>query len=119
MAVDTARKALGSALNGFVFSNLPLADELVSYSGKDLLSDFRKRFGEPQSGFPVVPISFEASRIFDLALNSGKEPVEFLASTKFTGGFVPSFHFDEHGAVQGINFQMQKVENNKLVLIKD
>jgi len=118
-ASDTARKALGSALNGFVFSNLPLADELVTESGKELLSDFRKRFGEPQSGFPVVPISFEAFRIFDLALSSGKEPVEFLASTKFTGGFVPSFHFDEHGAVQGINFQMQKVENDKVVLIKD
>jgi branched-chain amino acid transport system substrate-binding protein len=118
-ASDTARKALGSALNGFVFSNLPLADELVTDSGKELLSDFRKRFGEPQSGFPVVPISFEAFRIFDLALSSGKEPVEFLASTKFAGGFVPSFHFDEHGAVQGINFQMQKVENDKVVLIKD
>jgi branched-chain amino acid transport system substrate-binding protein len=118
-ASETARNALGSSLNGFVFSNLPLADELVTASGKELLADFRRQFGEPQSGFPVVPISFEAFRIFDLALSSGKEPLEFLASTKFTGGFVPSFHFDEHGAVQGINFQMQKIENNEVVLLKD
>jgi hypothetical protein len=87
--------------------------------GRELLGDFRRRFGEPQSGFPVVPLSFEIFRIFDLALSSGKDPLEFISSTTFTGGFVPSFHFDEHGAVQGINFQMQRVENDKVVLIKD
>lgn len=114
-ASETARKALGSSLNGFVFSNLPLADQLVTESGKLLLAEFRKRFGEPQSGYPVVPISFEAFRIFDLAMSSGKDPRDFIASTKFTGGFVPDFYFDQHGAVQGINFQMQRVENGEVI----
>lgn len=112
-------KALGESVNGFVFSNLPVADEIITEKGKDVLAEFRKRFGEPQSGFPVVPISFEAYRIFDLAISSGKPPLEFLKTTKFSGGFVPDFHFDEHGAVQGINFQMQKIENGKVVVLKD
>ncbi len=118
-ASETTRKVLGSALNGAVFVNLPLADDLVTESGRALLLEFRKRFGEPQAGFPVVPLTFEAFRVLDLAISSGRNPTEFLRLTKFSGGFVPNFHFDEHGAVQGINFQMQKVENGKVVLIKD
>jgi ABC-type branched-subunit amino acid transport system substrate-binding protein len=118
-ASDTARKALGAALNGFIFANLPLADELVTARGKKALKEFRSRFGEPQSGFPVVPFTLEAYRIFDLALKSGKDPVQFFATTKFTGGFIPDFHFDEHGAVQGIEFEMQRIENDKVVVVRE
>jgi ABC-type branched-subunit amino acid transport system substrate-binding protein len=118
-ASDTARKSLGAALNGFVFSNLPLSDQLVTASGKEMMREFRRRFGEPQSGFPVVPISFEAFRIFDIAMSSGKDPVEFISSAQFTGGFVPGFSFDEHGAVRGIGFQMQRIEGETIVPMSD
>jgi ABC-type branched-subunit amino acid transport system substrate-binding protein len=118
-AADVGRKALGAALNEFVFANLPIANEIVTASGKEMLTAFKNRFGEPQSGFPVVPMSFEAFRIFDLALNSGKDPMDFISSTKFTGGFIPPFDFDEHGAVRGINFQMQKIENERVVTLTE
>jgi len=112
-------KELGNEVNGFVYSNLPLADNLVTPKGKELLSEFRKRFGEPQSGFPVVPTSFEAFRVFDLAIQSGSDPVEYLSKNKFSGGFLPDFYFDEHGAVQGINFEMQKIVDGKIVVINE
>lgn len=115
-ASATVLKELGDAVNGFIFANLPLSDELVTPEGKLLLDEFRKRFGEPQSGFPVVPTSLEAFRIFDLALQS-KNPQKFLLNNKFSGGFIPDYYFDEHGAVQGINFQMQKIEDGKVVVI--
>lgn len=118
-ASAVVRKALGEEVNGFIFANLPVSDELVTEKGKEVLAEFRRRYGEPQSGFPVVPISFEAYRVFDLAISSGKPPLEFLKTTKFSGGFIPDFYFDEYGAVQGINFQMQKIENGKVIVLKD
>lgn len=118
-ASAVVRKALGEEVNGFIFANLPVSDELVTEKGKEVLAEFRGRYGEPQSGFPVVPISFEAFRIFDLAISSGKPPLEFLKTTKFSGGFIPDFYFDEYGSVQGINFQMQKIENGKVIVLRD
>lgn len=109
--------ALGSDMNGFLFANLPMAEELMTQSGKELMAEFKKRYGEPQSGFPVVPITFEAFRALDLALQSGKNPRDYLAETKFSGGYLPAWHFDPHGAVQGIGFQMQKIESGKVVTI--
>lgn len=112
-------KELGTDLNGFIYANLPLADNLVTAEGRELLKEFRTRFGEPQSGFSVVPTSFEAFRVFDLAIQSGKAPLEFLSETKFSGGFLPDFYFDEHGAVQGIKFEMQKIVDGKIVILPE
>jgi branched-chain amino acid transport system substrate-binding protein len=112
-------KELRSEVDGFIYSNLPLADDLMTAKGKELLQEFRRRFGEPQSGFPVVPTTFEAFRVLDLAVQSGTDPVAYLSKNKFSGGFLPDFYFDEHGAVQGINFEMQKIVDGKVVVIKE
>lgn len=118
-ASSVAQKALGKSLNGFVFSNLPLTDNLVTERGKGILQEFRQRFGEPQSGFPVAAVSFEAYRIFDLAVHSGQNPAEFLKGKVFSDGFLPSYSFDEYGAVRGIDFEMQTIKDEKVVLLKD
>jgi hypothetical protein len=54
-----------------------------------------------------------------MAVSSGKDPVEFLSSTKFSGGLVPDFYFDQYGAVQGINFEMQRIDNGNVVRIHE
>jgi ABC-type branched-subunit amino acid transport system substrate-binding protein len=118
-ASSVAQKALGKSLNGFIFSNLPLVDNLVSERGNEVLQEFRRRFGEPKSGFPVAPISFEAYRILDLAIRSGKDPSEFLKSKEFNDGLLPPYSFDEHGAVRGIDFEMQAIADEKVVVLKD
>jgi ABC-type branched-subunit amino acid transport system substrate-binding protein len=118
-ASAVALKALGKSLNGFIFSNLPPTDDLVSERGKPVLQEFRKRFGEPKSGFPVAAISFEAYRIFDLAINSGQDPSTFLMNKEFKDGFLPNYSFDRYGAVQGINFEMQTIENERVSILKD
>jgi ABC-type branched-subunit amino acid transport system substrate-binding protein len=116
-AAKVAKEALGGLLEGFEFANLPLNESIVTAKGREVLETFKKRFGEPNSGFPVVPLTLESFRIFDMALSSGREPAEYLSSTKFSGGLVPDFHFDEHGAVQGINFDMQRIDNGNPVTI--
>jgi branched-chain amino acid transport system substrate-binding protein len=117
-ASETPRTALGTSLNGITFVNLPHADELVTPEGKVLMTEFRKRFGEPQAGFPIVPLTFEAFRVLDAAIRRGESPREWIASTRFSGGFIPDFHFATHGAVQGIGFQMQRIEDGKVVVLK-
>jgi len=118
-ASAVAQQALGETLDGIIFCNLPALDDLMTTTGKELLAEFRKRYGEPQSGFPVVPTSFEAFQVLDAAIQSGRDPTQFLATTKFKGEFIPDFYFDQNGAVQGIDFQIQKIENGKVVVLKD
>ncbi len=111
-------QALGGAVNGIEFANLPLNDQLVTESGAVLLKEFKTRYGEPQSGFPVVPMALESFRLLDLALNSKVDPIEFLKKGNFQDGFIPTYHFDEDGAVAGIGFQMQRIDAGKVVVIK-
>jgi len=116
-AAKVAKDTLGGLLEGFVFANLPLNESIVTAKGREVLEAFKKRFGEPNSGFPVVPLTLESFRVFDIALSSGRDPVEFLSATKFSGGLVPNFYFDQYGAVQGINFEMQRIDQGKAVTI--
>lgn len=110
--------AVGSKINGYRYCNLPVSDDLVTPAGKELMAKFRARFGEPQSGFPVVPSALESFRLLDLAINSGMPPADFLRSNKFSGGYIPEYWFD-HGAIQGIPFQMQFIENGKAKTLRD
>ena len=110
--------ALGSKVNGFKYCNLPITDELVTGRGKELMKKFRARYGEPQSGFPVVPTALESLRLLDVALQSGTTPADFLRSKKFTDGVIPTYWF-EHGAIQGIGFQMQEVRDGKVIALTD
>lgn len=110
--------ALGSKVNGYKYCNLPISDDLVTARGKEFLAKFRARFGEPQSGFPVVPSAVESFRLLDLAIQSGQPPADFLRSKKFSDGFIPEYWFD-HGAIQGIDFQMQVVRDGKVEVLKD
>jgi len=63
-------------------------------------------------------VSFEAYRVLDMALSSERDPKSFIASTKFKDGFINEFFFDEHGAVQGITFEMQRIEAGKVVRMR-
>lgn len=43
-ASSVAQEALGKSLNGFIFSNVPLVDDLVSACDKGILQEFRQRY---------------------------------------------------------------------------
>ena len=82
------------------------------------MAEFRRRFGEPKSGFPIVPTTFEAFRVLDQAIQSGIGPAEFLRNRSINNGVIKSYSFDSHGAVQGINFEMQKIKHGNVVGIE-
>jgi branched-chain amino acid transport system substrate-binding protein len=108
-ASKSTQDDLGILLEGVKYINLPSADTLLSDQGKRLMAEFRRRFGEPKSGFPIVPTTFEAFRVLDEAIQSGIDPAEFLRNRSINTGVIKSYSFDSHGAVQGINFEMQKI----------
>jgi ABC-type branched-subunit amino acid transport system substrate-binding protein len=115
----TILKVLGASANRIKFVNLPASEDLVTEKGRLLFAEFKKRFGEPQAGFPVVPLTFEAFRILDLAIKSGNDPVEYLQNKSFSGGFIKDFSFNQHGMMQGIDFQMQEIIDGKVVILND
>jgi branched-chain amino acid transport system substrate-binding protein len=117
-ASSTVQAAVPNLVEGLVFSNLPKMESLLTPSGLDVLREFRKRFGEPKSGFPVVPSTLEMFRVLDLAIHSGQDPGAFLKGRTFSGGFMPSFSFDKDGNIQGLAFEIQQVKNGKVVVLE-
>lgn len=118
-ASDSVLKEVPALNEGIVFSNLPTLEELFSAEGKQLLAEFRRRFGEPKSGFPTLPIAMESMRLLDWALkNNPADPAAFLRGRSIKDGYLPPYSFDEHGNVVGIAFQMQRVRGGKVEVIE-
>ena len=103
---------------GIVFSNLPKIDVMLSDSGRPMLAEFRKRYGEPLSGFPTAMPSMEVFRVLDLAIKSGRDPAEFIRGKSFADGFLPPYSFDQTGNIQGLRFEMQKIVDGKVILLE-
>jgi len=59
----------------------------------------------------------------DLALITTQTPQrgkgKYLKNREFNDGLLPSYTFDEHGAVRGINFEMQTIFDDKVSVLKD
>ncbi len=111
-------KAVGKECEGLIFSNLPPLSGLVSERAKPLIEEFKRRFGEPQSGFPVVPTTMEAFRMMDLAIQSGKPTEEFLLGKQVTDGLLTPYRLDENGNVTGLKFEMQTVKEGRAQLLE-
>lgn len=109
----SVREALGGEIEGIQFCTLPPLDELISEKARPVIAEFRKRFGEPKSGFPVVPTAIETFRLLDEAIRSGIPPEKYLQERKVSDGYLSEYHFDKHGAVQGLRFEMQEVKGGK------
>lgn len=111
------RESLGPLIEGVKFCDLPALDELISPTGKAIMAEFRKRFGEPKSGFPVVPPALESFRLLDVAIRSGMPVQDYLHNRQVNDGILPPYRLDEHGAVQGIAFQMKAVKDGKVIVL--
>jgi ABC-type branched-subunit amino acid transport system substrate-binding protein len=114
LASKEVREQLGEAAEGIVFTAVPSTEELASEQGRGFLGEFKKRFGEPQSAYPVVATTFEAFRLLDLSLTSDRSPIEFIATASFAGGLAIDCRFDSHGAVEGFHYKLRKYEKGKL-----
>ena len=104
---------LGKLQEGFIFSNVPLPDSHLTVQGKTFMDTFIKRFGPPKSIGVIAPLSVDSLSLVDQALKQ-KDPVsEYLHRVKFSG-LLGQLAFDEHGAVEGFSFELQKIEHGKV-----
>lgn len=117
-ASESVREALGDKLEGYRYCNLPVSSALVTAKGKPFFEKFKARFGEPKSGFPVVPVALESFRLLDQALTSKIDPLMYLVNRSTDDGFIPPYRLDVHGAIQGIQFEMQRIEAGQVKVIQ-
>jgi ABC-type branched-subunit amino acid transport system substrate-binding protein len=116
-ASEATIKALGPMIEGMEFINLPLLENTLSPEGKRVFEEFNRRFGAPQSIQLGVALTVETLRLLDLALSSDMPPEQYLRS-KTHDTLIGPISFDETGEVRGIPFQIQKIENGKVVILE-
>lgn len=112
-----AMKELGSLLNGTVGATLPDLEKSIQGSkGRELRSEYIKRYGETKSGTPVVPTIFEAMRLFNEVRVSGRSLEEIIKDpVVMSGSFLGHYTFDTSGAIQGLQFILKEVRDGELV----
>lgn len=113
-SAKVVQDALGKSLDGVVYANLPSISQLGKGKGQLLLEQFTERFGEPKSVPLVVALAYEAFRILDLSISSGQAAHEFLSKLKVEDSVIGPYNFDADGAVQGLDFILEKYESTQL-----
>jgi branched-chain amino acid transport system substrate-binding protein len=110
-------QALGTLSEGMEFINLPLLENTSSSEGKRVMDEYRRRCGEPQSIQLGVALTIESFRLLDRALSSGMAPEKYLRGRSHDS-LVGPISFNEHGEVRGVPFQLQKIINGKVEVVK-
>lgn len=107
----------GAALvEGSEFVDLPGADELMNEEGKTLYQEFIQEFGGIRSMSLLFTTTLEAFRALDLAIQSGKDPRDFLNSNHFQG-VIGEWSFDSNGEIVGLKPIMKKIVGGKPVTL--
>ena len=112
-ASETVRNLGGSDTENLIFADVPQADNFINQEGGDILRKFKAKY--PLSFSPVIVLTtIEGFKAADAAIQSGKDPRDFLNSTEFKGTF-GKWSFDSNGDIQGIPFTMKKIHNKEIV----
>jgi len=109
-ASDTTIKQLGSLNEGVVVVSTPMIESALTDEGKGVYTAFVKKYGKPGSIGLGIALSIDSLRMLDMGLKSGKPLPAFLRGIKFQG-LLGKLTFDKFGAVEGIGFEVQKIEN--------
>jgi len=99
------------------FINLPLLENTSSSEGKRVMEEYRRRVGEPQSIQLGVALTIESFRLLDRALSSGTAPEKYLRD-RTHDSLVGPISFNDHGEVQGVPFQVQKIVSGKVEVVR-
>lgn len=110
---DVAIKELGSLLDGAVAVTLPILQERSSNpEAARMMQEYSRRFGEPKSAFPVVPTTFEATRLVYEATHSKRTIGEVVRDPNvLANSLIGPYQFDKFGALQDVRFVLKKVNH--------
>jgi branched-chain amino acid transport system substrate-binding protein len=106
-------KLAGKDAEGIEFITTPTLSDILGEEGLRLYARYRAKYGEIRSIESIMATAFEGFRALHLALESGRDVREYLASAKFSGIFGP-YHFDREGQIVGLSFIMKRIINGKV-----
>lgn len=104
-------------VEGSIFVDLPGTNEVLSSEGKSLFEEYKTKYGNMKSIDLLFGTTFEAFRALHQAIQSGKEPREFLYHNTFHGVF-GDWSFDSNGDIQGLDFVIKKVSHGVVTTIE-
>jgi ABC-type branched-subunit amino acid transport system substrate-binding protein len=102
------QKALGDALKGVAYADLPSSDAAATPLGLKFIELYKKRHGEFLLSAPAALLAFEALRLINEARKQGVPLDEFLRRGPITDGAIKEYSFDSDGAIQGLDFIVKK-----------
>lgn len=111
----TFQRDAGTLADGIVFTDFPSLPSLVG-EGQELFDRFRQEFGPLKSWDFLFATGFEAFRVIDFALQSGKEPSTAIREQTFRG-LIGTYRFDEHGDVHGVQNELRQISGNKVLTL--
>jgi len=116
---DIAIAELGELIEGAVAATLPdLTARSSQKRATELLSQYRNRFGDPKSAFPVIPTTLEGFRLLYVATQSQRSVGEVMRDPIVNlDSLIGPYSIDKYGAIQGLEFVLKKVTNLKPLIL--
>ncbi len=108
--------AKGNA-EGIIFSDFPSIKDRLNKSDSIILEKYINKHGKPNAWDLVIYTTLEAFKVMHLAIESGKDPKEFLYNNEFSGVF-GKYKFDKNGDIEGLRQVIKKIENGQVVTLK-
>lgn len=102
-------------MEGVEFIDTLDLSHLLNDEGKRVFKEYTDTYGPLRSSESTFPASFEAFRALDAAIQSGKDPREYLYSAKLNGIFGP-YTFDANGDCRGIPFVVKRIRSGRIEL---
>lgn len=99
-------------VEGVEYVDVPELDRVLTEEGRSLYDEFKSKYGKLNSIDLIFGSVFEGFRALHQAIDSGQEVRGYLYKTRFDGIFGP-WWFDKDGEIQGLRFQIKKIENGK------
>jgi ABC-type branched-subunit amino acid transport system substrate-binding protein len=102
---SVVQKALGNALKGVVFADLPSSTDLATPLGQKFIELYKRRYGDFLISQPIALLAFEAFRLIREAHRQGVPLNQFLRRGPIQDGAMKEYSFDSDGAITGLDFK--------------
>jgi branched-chain amino acid transport system substrate-binding protein len=107
-----------SQSEGIIFVDFPDNESSLTPEGLEIYRQYIQQFGPPKSWPIAFATTFEAFRVLHLALESGEDPANFIATHSFNGIF-GNYSFDRNGDIRGLTSTLKKISNAEFILVND
>ena len=106
----------GEMAEGITVVDVPSAMEVLDIQGQKLYQEYVKLYGEPKTINLLFISTMNALQALDQAIKSKTDLRQYLYQNKFHG-ITGQWNFDKNGDIQGLEFKLNRISNNKPVTL--